>query len=297
VSDQIVQDLWNDRTGWSATADRLKSSRVRWRSVALTLTIAGAALETLASTLSNMSKAKTITGAAGAVCLAFVPFLTARILTPEETRKWLRARSISEGMKSEIFWYRAGADPYAGPDALDTLRKKVREIQSWGKGLEIERALATPPSSQPPPQLDPDAYLQARVYQQVTKYYRPKARLRARRAKQFQWAETALGGLAALLGAYASFPGSATVGPWVAVLTTIAGSITAHAAASRYDFEATTFVATAAQLEDLAHDWQASGKSAPSKEWSDVVRACEEAISAENRGWMAKLEQNPDPAR
>jgi hypothetical protein len=76
------------------------------------------------------------------------------------------------------------------------------------------------------------------------------------------------------------------------VLTTTAGAVAAHAAASRYDLQATTFFATARQLEDLAHEWKASARDAPSKEWSDFVRACEEAISAENRAWMAKLDSN-----
>jgi hypothetical protein len=273
-----VQDLWDDHTAWSVTADRLKNSRVFWRSVALILTVAGAALQTLASA---MSQPKSPVGMAGFVFLAFVPFVTAKFLAPERTRKWLRARSISEAIKSEIFRYRAGGEPYTGQDALENLRRKVREIQSWGKELELERARAVAPPSQAPPPLDPDGYLQARIYQQIATYYRPKARL-----------ETGFAGLAALLGAYASFAGSKAVGPWVAVLTTTGGSLSAHAAASRYDFQATTFFATARQLEDLTHDWQMSVKPVPSKEWSEFVRACEEVISAENRGWMAKLDQN-----
>jgi hypothetical protein len=75
------------------------------------------------------------------------------------------------------------------------------------------------------------------------------------------------------------------------VLTTIGGSIATHAAAGRYDFQAATYYATARQLLDLAIGWEAGGKAAPSKEWSEFVRGCEEAISAENRGWMAKLDQ------
>jgi hypothetical protein len=262
---------------------------MRWRAVALLFTIAGAALQTLAAAFGHP---KSAIAAVGFILLAFVPFVTARFLTPEQTRKWLRARSVSEGMKSEIFWYRAGADPYDGPDALDKLRRKIQEIQSWGQGLEMERVRVTAPPSQAPRALDADGYLQRRVYQQVSAYYRPKAKFNAMRASQFQWAETALAGVAALVGAYASFSGSTSFGPWVAVLTTGTGSISAHAAVSRYDFQATTFFATARQLEDLAHQWQLSGKSAPSKEWSEFVRACEEAISAENRGWMAKLDQN-----
>src|SRR5262249_35476188 len=184
---------------------------------------------------------------------------------------------------------------YTGPDALDKLRKKVREIREWGKGLELERARVDSPTAPAPPSLDADAYLGSRVYQQVNEYYRPKARQNAERAEQFRRAEIVFAGLAAVLGAVATFLGdpiSGKLGPWVAVLTTIGGSIVAPAAASHYDFQATEFFATARQLEDLAQDWQAAGKSAPSKEWSEFVHACEEAISAANRAWMAKLDEN-----
>lgn len=290
ATDKIVQDFWDEHVAWSVTADRLKSRRVLWRTVALILTVAGAALETWASAI---SAPKSAIGLVGFVSLAFVPFITARFLTPERTRNWLRARSISEAIKSEVFCYRAAADPYAGQDAIEKLDQKVQEIQSWGKELELERARAAAEPSQAPPALDSAGYIRTRVDEQNSMYYRPKAKLNATRAEQFRWVETAFAGLAALFGAYASFTGSKALGPWVAVLTTSGGSISAHAAASRYDFQATTFFATARQLQDLTHGWQASQHAVPSKEWSDFVRACESVISAENRGWMAKLEQNP----
>lgn len=127
------------------------------------------------------------------------------------------------------------ADPYAGADALDVLRRKVREIQSWGKEVELDRARVVPPQSQAPPPLDPNGYLQARVKKKIARYYRPKAKLNARRAEQFRWVETAFAGPAALWGAYASFSASKAFGAWVAVLTMSGGSLSAHAAASRYD--------------------------------------------------------------
>jgi hypothetical protein len=238
--------------------------------------------------------AKLGAGVLGTVALALVPFLARYFLTSEETRKWVRARSISEAIKSEIYTYQAGAEPYTGTDASEMLRRKVKHIRDWGRNIEIERAKIGSPTKPAPTKLLGDDYLQQRVYQQASKYYRPNATRNAKLAERFRWAEIAMAGLAAVLSAIATFfgdPGSVKLGPWVAVLTTVGGSIAAHAAASRYDFQATTFLATARQLEDLALDWQSGGKPAPSKEWSDFVRACEEAISAENRGWMAKLDE------
>jgi len=294
MSETTFQTCWHEHDAWSATANRLKASRDRYRTVVLFLTIAGAALSTFAAG-STGPAARTAAGIAGAAALAVVPFLTRYFLSAEKTRNWLRARSISEGIKSEIYLCRAGAEPYDGPKALATLTQKVREIRDWGKTLEIERARTIVPDRPAPPPLDPASYIANRVRQQIDKYYRPKARQFAVRSEQFRQAEIILAASAAVLGAVATYFGDSglkMLGPWVAVLTTIGGSIAAHAAASRFDFQATTFYATARQLEDLIQDWESSGKTAPGKEWSGFVHGCEEAISAENRGWMAKLDEN-----
>jgi hypothetical protein len=288
----LVQELWDERVAWSMTADRLKSQLTFWRTMVLVLTASGALLQTLAATV-EISEVRIAAGTLGTIALGAVPFLARSFLTMEQTRGWLRARSVSEGMKSEIA-YRASAEPYDAPGAADVLRKKLREIRESAKGLEVERAKIKAPSTPAPAALDPNGYLNTRVTQQIEEYYRPKARRNAMLAERLHWLEIGLAGVAAILGAVATFlgdPTSAKVGPWVAVLTTIGGNIAAHAASSRYDFQATTFFATARQLEDLAQDWRASGESAPSKTWSEFVRSCEETISAENRGWMAKLDE------
>lgn len=303
MSDQVVQSHWDEHVGWSKTADRLKKRLVRARTVTLVLTIAGAALGTLAAA-QEVESLRTLFGITGTIALTLVPFIAHHFLTPEETRKWLRSRSVSEGIKSEVYAFRAGADQYAGPDALQALKNKVREIRSYAQNLENDRA-ATPAASEPaPPVLPPADYLEQRVRSQINEYYRPKAAMNAARAIQFRWAEIILAGVAAVLSGVATYlgapdpqsaDGSAFTGElasWVAVLTTIGTSIAAHAAASRYEIQATTFYATARQLQDLADDWATSGATAPSGEWSAFVRAFEQTISAENRAWMAKLDKD-----
>ena len=293
----ILQQLWDEHVAWSAAADKLKSRLTTARKIALTLTIAGAALQTLAVTWNG---ARFAVGMAGTVALALVPFIGGYFLTAADTRRWLRARSISEAIKSEFFRFRASADPYHEDGALDRLLRKVREIRKWGEDMEVVRSRAAFTPGDPPPSLDAAAYLQRRIAQQVSQYYRPKAKQNASLAEQFRFVQILLAGIAAVLSALATFlsgntSGTASAfGPWVAVVTTIGGSLAAHAAAARYEFQATTFSATARQLEDLSQDWQSSKKASPSPEWSAFVRDCEEVISAENRGWMAKLD---DPSK
>jgi SMODS and SLOG-associating 2TM effector domain 1/Protein of unknown function (DUF4231) len=294
-----VQSLWDEHAGWSRTADMLKSRRVRWGIVVLVLTICGATFQTLTTSLAeswNGVPVRFLVAGAATIVLALVPFLSGSLLSPAGARKWLRARSVSEGIKSEVYTYRAGAEPYDKPDALTVLQQKVRSIRDWAKDLERERAMVGSPTKVLPPPLDSDGYLNARVYHQINQYYRPQGQKNAKRADLFQKIGLALAALVAVLSAFATMKGSAgstDIAPWIAVLTTIGGSVAAYAAGARYEFQATTFYATARQLADLAEDWIASDKQAPSKEWSEFVRACEEAISAENRGWMAKLDEQP----
>jgi hypothetical protein len=71
-----------------------------------------------------------------------------------------------------------------------------------------------------------------------------------------------------------------------AVLTTVASAVLAHVEASRFDYLATSYLATARRLEDqLPSDIQVIAE--PDR-WSDFVNACENIIATENASWMAK---------
>jgi hypothetical protein len=299
------QAAWNEHVAWSETAGSLKAKRTWSRIAVLFLTVAGATLQTIAGAVPLGSTAKFAVGVAGSVALVLAAGIAAYLLKPEDTSKWLRARSVSEGIKSEVYSFCAGGDPYDDPQtAPGLLTAKYQEIRDWGKDVFRERAVADLPAKPAPGQLSADDYLDKRINSQIEKYYLPNAKKNARMADQFRFIEVALALLAAALGGVATFVTSHPqpvgvpafhLGPWVAVLTTVGGSIAAYAAASRYDFQATTFFATAIQLEDLAREWGNSGKAQPSPEWSTFVRKCEEAISAENRSWMAKLQPQAGP--
>jgi hypothetical protein len=128
-----------------------------------------------------------------------------------------------------------------------------------------------PPPGEPPPPLDADGYVRARVEQQISTYYRPKARAHARHAEQCRWAETSLAVVAALPGAYASAIGSSA---WGTV-----GSRGLHHCRQRFGAcrrRETRFsgdhvfrnVAPAAGPEER---WTIAQKPAPSKEWFEFV--------------------------
>jgi hypothetical protein len=292
----ITFEYWNAHLNWSKTADRLKARRTYARNTVLFLTIIGAAGQTLVATATFLGSWKLIAGIVSAGALALTPLITQYFLTAEATQNWLRARSVSEGIKSELFSFWAKAGIYACEnerERLSALIEKIKKIRGWGKNLEFEVA-RTPPSKEEIPAIDSaNKYVELRVKEQIKEYYQPKAQMNAKFAANYRLFEFFLGIAAAILGAAATVLDNSSasgLGSWVAVLTTIAGGVAAHAAVGRFDFQASTFHATATELNDLVHAWQAAGRPEKGEEWSEFVRNCEAVISAENRGWMAKLD-------
>src|SRR5262249_60107790 len=100
MADSLTQSHWDEHVAWSVTAVRMKRTREGMRNLVLSSTVAGAALSTLAASVQS-SPSRTAAGIAGAAALALVPFFNKYFLSAEKTSNWLRARSVSEGIKSE----------------------------------------------------------------------------------------------------------------------------------------------------------------------------------------------------
>jgi hypothetical protein len=282
-----VSKAWQSQRLWSTAATTLKSQIARARMVVLALTLGGAALITLGATVADVS---TITGkvlaAVGAVALAVAPIVAARSITQRNVRDWTRARSASEGLKTEIYCYLTGAGKYAGtavaPEAqLDGERRKIEHDLDDLAPITVDLT----PTAKPLPEVDDlDSYVQERLDDQIDDFYRPKARAAAHRLKQFRAAEYALSITGAALGAVAAATGSDQVSAWAPVATTAAAAVAAHVAAERYEHLVVGYETTRRRLEDLRSRW-ASGAAAADP--GAFVVECENAISVENQGWMA----------
>jgi hypothetical protein len=295
MSEETVALIWRRRLAWSRAADRLKANVTIARAAALIMSAAGATLTTVAATLvTGLPHWRTGCAAAGAVLIAAATFVTTRFITTDAVRAWTRARSVSEAIKADMYSFRAAAAPFDGADALAVLQREVRAVEDNAKDLERYVAAVMVRSSNPPPVLPPLDYVAKRVMQQVDGYYRRKAKLYASRLAGFRGTELALGLIATVLGALAAFisnnqpDANAGVAAWVAVFTTLGAAFAAHVAASRYEFLVMSYYATARRLEDLVGDWRAQGSPTDAKSWSAFVHACENAISVENEGWLAK---------
>ncbi len=296
---EVVTKYWTRYTQWSALADQLKREITRWRTASLILACAGALLQTAAAV---MGKHGTALAVAGALALVFVPFVARYFLTPEQTRKWLRSRSAAEALKSLVYRFVTRAAPFTDTDRVARLSTAGRRVEASVASLVLELASIEAAESAPPGSLDADGYITKRVRDQIEGYYRKQAQRHARLARRFRALELAAAALAAALGAIATVLKLASdegsgVGTWVAVITTIGGAVAAHAAVSRHEQQALIYLATARQLEDLLSDWETDDRHCDTTAWSVFVNACEDAITAENDGWMAKLDPETQHAR
>ncbi|MEO5709963.1 MAG: SLATT domain-containing protein [Nocardioidaceae bacterium] len=101
-------------------------------------------------------------------------------------------------------------------------------------------------------------------------------------------------GLTVLVGAIALLAaalGTASLAPWIAVVTMVGTSVAVHVAASRYAFQRIEFLRSAGQLRTLCSEFQLASTTGARR--SELVIMAEEVISVENKAWMAKLAEEP----
>ena len=132
---------------------------------------------------------------------------------------------------------------------------------------------------------DVDTYMDVRVREsQLEKYYEPKTAKLRQRIWQLKAVQVTLALVAAGLAAVAAI--SPSVGAWAAVATTAGGAVTAYIAGQRYEFLWIEYSRTASELRRLLDRRTAADGSSLSG--PQLVAACEEVISVQNQGWMAK---------
>ena len=284
-----LETVWRNQRVWSLTASRLKKSIATWRWIVLWLGIGGAVLETLAAQLATYapqaSTVRSVLAWAGAAALAVASVVIGRKLGRYDVREWVRARSASEGLKSEVYRYLTGSGPYAETDRDAKLLARTQETMKRVEDLRRHTATTQASAKEPPPPLNVEEYIERRVNDQINGYYRPTAAKLARRVARFRAAEFVLSLVAAALGVSAAAVPAEAAGAWVAVATTIAGAITAHIAAERYEYLVTTYLATADRLEFLSNQWLVGSGDADAGQF---VSSCEAIISVENQAWMAE---------
>ena len=274
----VVEHAWEQQRIWSAVARGLKRDLQRGRDLVLTLTVIGALLSAAAVVADLTTTPGKVLAAAGAATVALAGIARQRT-GQDAVRAWTRARSVAEGLKSEVYFHLAQV---GAPSALDTrveaLERAAADLAPYKAGIEAD-ARPLPAVS------DIDSYVRERIAGQITDYYRPQAADLRRRIARLRAVELSLAVVGALVGATAAVFETDNVAVWVPVVTTIAATVAAHGAAERYEFMLVEYTRTADELERL-HDRRGTAADLSDEE---LVRAAEHVISVQNEGWMAKL--------
>ena len=121
-------------------------------------------------------------------------------------------------------------------------------------------------------------------------YYLPHGKAYHRKATKLRWFEVALSFFAALVAGYFGVEGKEAFGKitflaftkvdflaFTAVLTTIAGAITSHIEASRYEFLATSCLATARRLGSEIKS-VTNIEAMSDADWLQLVNRCKSII-------------------
>lgn len=295
VDDSAVAEVWSRQSVWSQTANRMKVSIGRFRTVSLALAVGGAVVATVASMAGVSRTVSSVLMVVATVAVGLVPVLRPRWSGPV-LRDWTRVRSVSEALKSEVYLYLARAGDYAGPDRDAQLSTSTDAVSRDASDLLCHTSGIEPARRDLPPVTDHRSYFDVRVGGQADGYYRLRAAQLQMRLSWFRLTEMALAVAGVVLGALAArFPGWG-LGVWIAVAATVTAAVAAHVAAARYDYQLVEYLRTA---DELARLWRAAARTTSFSELDDLVVRCEWVISVQNEGWMAKLATEPkaEPAR
>lgn len=287
---------------WSAAANRLGDSLDRWRGMVLLLAVLGVVFATVAAELASVAgvAARGVSLLSGVV-LALIGVIQTRALSPAARERWTRARATAERLGSQIYLYRVGAPPYAGEQRDATLGAVYDEVIASVYDLLPLVETQEPEADLFAPVRDVHSYIEVRLFDQISRevrpdgkargYYRRAALAAQERLSRLRRAELALTTVGAALGVAGAAVAAGRVSIWIGVVTTLGGAISTHVTASRYEFQATTYLATARKLEALLRDWRLETDGHPEAESAAgqaLVRACENVIERENAGWIVE---------
>jgi hypothetical protein len=249
------------------------------------LTVVAAALALAGSQLKPVSSlASVILAAVAAAALAGVGLLRSQ-QDAEQTRRWTRARSVSEAIKADVFTFLAESGDSQQKNRETKLDAEVRRLETDADDL-LPYTHGVKAETRPLPAVkDVDTYLAERVRKsQLEKYYEPKSKQLRTRLRWAKAVEITLTLMAAALAALAAL--SANAAAWAAVVTTAVGAATAYAASERYEFLWIEYTRTAEELRRLLE--RRTTADGDPLSGMNLVKECEQVISVQNEAWMAK---------
>jgi hypothetical protein len=278
-----------DQARWTLTANRLKYSLERARSLILGLTFAGAILAALAVQIhTSYPAASEAAGYGAAAALALVVIVRAQGLRSERVQAWVLAGAASQSFRSEIYHYRTSSGPYGdhlvgNPEAAllerrDDILEKVRSIQRY----TVE---PDPKTVAPHGPLDADAYVSERVDGAISEFRWGEDHFVS--AQGFwQKLEYVLAIAGAVSAAALTFTHHQAYGAWVAVLTTISVAVGADTLSERYAQLTVEYRAMPERLTRIVGRWRANRGTL-----EQLVEQVEATLLQEYQAWVAGADE------
>jgi hypothetical protein len=287
----LVDTVWDSQSVWSQTADLLKARLDRLRLLMLALAVASAVLTTTAvQVMPWQSGVGRVLAVAAGVSIGLVPLVRAR-LGREAVSRWTRARAVAEELKAEVLPFLAGVTPYRGADRATVLAERTTRVQTEAADLLPHTVGVSPVPREVPAVFDVGSYVEMRLLPQIG-WYRRRADGLVERLGWARRVEVLLSAAGVVLAAVAATTETPQAAAWVAVVTTVTAAVSSHVAASRWEYQLVEYLRTGAELDRLLAEWQAA--VLPDEVAADrLVDRCEQVISTQNDGWMAKWAAEP----
>lgn len=225
----------------------------------------------------------TCAGAAAALALTSAGIVQQRFLNADQVTRWIRTRSASESLKSEVSRYLARSSPYDNANRIQLFSSNIQTVQESAKDalLDLERIIA---DGNPIPRIEDFAsYLKNRAEHQRS-WHRQRISDHQRAARTLRGAEISATLMAAILAAVGASLNTSVLSGWIAVGTTIGAALAAHLAASQHDRIAASYAVTADRLGLLIETLQPHPEIANKNEFVANVEAC---LAAQNDSWLS----------
>jgi hypothetical protein len=276
---------WTTYRLWASTARYQRKKIDTYTTWSLWLAIGGAVLATGAEQFGSIAHLPMVAKALGMVAagaVALAAFFSRQAQGDDRIKIWTRSRTAAESLKSCIFLYRAGAQPFDGADKAAQIYERTTKVINDMKGVEPRQ-----PGQENVPDLNTltvEDYIAKRAQDQID-WYNKRAKEHQSKADLCRGATTALMGIAALLTVASAIT---SLSVWAPVVATLITSITAHLKNQQYQMLTATYTATALRLGLLCGEWRASGKTDADKvERNGFIQRCEDTMSNENGSWPA----------
>lgn len=304
---EAAQYAWRRYKTWAATSRSIKTWITIGRIAVLVLLIGGA----LVVACSSLGDKETIPslpshtwGQAisfiGALFLALGGFVGTDILTRERELNWVRARSLAEAIKSRSYLLITWTPPYDrhSSEAVPAFFQEIHGIEAAAKDMteasckEIDLLERFPDDMEPKVPYSVEQYISHRVLDQQ-KFYSDSALRATKRLKLARIFSIGLGATAIVSGLLSSGALSKYATAYLGFVGAATAALSAYIFAGRFRQNAVSYQATKRRLDCLASQFRASGYTeSDTAERNQLIADCENAISIENRAWLAQaLEQ------